>query len=157
MKSPHPDKPDPAVGSQTKLKKFVQRWLITTVAVLIAAFTVPGIHYDNWEGLLVGTLVLSLLNVFIRPVLTVLSFPLLIATLGLFTIIINAVLLFFVGRMKYFHVDTFGAAIWGAIVIGIVSMILNSLTGTGTARISVRRGTNRKDPPDTGSGPVIDV
>jgi putative membrane protein len=157
MKSAHPDKPDPAVGTQPKLKKFVQRWLITTVAVLIAAFTVPGIHYDNWEGLLVGTLVLSLLNMFIRPVLTVLSFALLIATLGLFTIIINAVLLFFVGRMKYFHVDTFGAAIWGAIVIGIVSMVLNSLTGTGTARITVRRGNNRKDPPDTGSGPVIDV
>ena len=156
-KSSPPDKSGSETGIPSKLRKFVQRWLITTLAVLVAAFTVPGIRYDNPEGLLVGTLLLSLLNVFIRPVLTILSFPLLIVTLGLFTIVINAVLLYFVGRMKYFHVDTFGAAIWGAIVIGIISLLLNSLTGTGSARVTIRRSNHKKDPPDTGSGPVIDV
>src|SRR3954471_18342319 len=159
MKSAHPDKPDPAVGTQPKLKKFVQRWSITTVAVLVAAFTVPGIHYDNWQGLLIATLVLSLLNVFIRPLLTVLSFPLVLLTLGLFIVVINAFLLYLVGRMKFFHVDSFGAAFWGAVVIGIITLVLNSFTKTGGARVSVRRGNNKKKPPptDTGSGPVIDV
>jgi len=141
-----------------KFKEFVQRWAITTIAVLIAAFTVPGIDYDNWQGLLAGTLVLSLLNVFLRPLLTVLSFPLVLVTLGLFTIVINAFLLFLVGHMKHFHVTSFSAAFWGAVVIGLVTLVLNSLTGSGSSRVTVRRGPPRKPPPsDTGSGPVIDV
>jgi putative membrane protein len=141
-----------------KLKEFLQRWSINTVAVLIAAFTVPGIHYDNWQGLLIGTLVLSLLNVVIRPVLTFLSLPLVFVTFGLFIIVINAFLLYVVGRMKYFHVDTFGAACWGAVVIGIITIVLNSFTKTGSARVTVRRGNGKRPPPtDTGSGPVIDV
>jgi len=141
-----------------KLKVFIQRWTITTVAVLVAAFTIPGINYDSWEGLLVGTLVLSLLNLFIRPVLTVLSFPLVLLTLGLFTIVINAFLLYLVGHMKHFHVASFGAAFWGAVVIGLTTLVLNSLTGTGNSRVTVRREPPKKGPPtDTGSGPVIDV
>ena len=146
-----------------KLKEFLQRWSITTVAVLVAAFTVSGIHYDNWQGLLIATLVLSLLNAFIRPLLTVLSLPLVLVTLGLFIVVINAFLLYVVGRMKYFHVDSFGAAFWGAVVIGIITIVLNSFTKTGGARVSVRRGNNKRPPPkrppptDTGSGPVIDV
>jgi len=142
-----------------KLKEFLQRWLITAVAVLVATHIVPGIHYDNWQGLLVATLVLGLLNAFIRPILIKLSVLLVILTLGLFVIVINAVLLYFVGQMKYFHVDTFGAAFWGALIISIVSIVLNSLTGTGGARVTIQRG-KRPPPPsksDTGSGPVIDV
>lgn len=142
----------------TKLKEFLQRWLITTVAVLVAAHVVPRIRYDDWQGLLVATLVLGLLNAFIRPVLMFLSLPLVVVTLGFFIFVINAVLLYLVGQMKHFHVDTFGAAFWGGLVISIVSVILNSLTGTGNARVTVQRG---KKPPadksDTGSGPVIDV
>jgi len=142
----------------TKLKEFLQRWLITTVAVLVATHVVKGIHYDDWQGLIVATLVLGLLNAFLRPVLMFLSLPLVVVTLGFFIFVINAVLLYLVGQMKHFHVDTFGAAFWGGLVISIVSLILNSLTGTGNARVTVRRG---KRPPgdksDTGSGPVIDV
>jgi len=142
----------------TKLKEFLQRWLITTVAVLVAAHVVPRIRYDDWQGLLVATLVLGLLNAFIRPVLMFLSLPLVVVTLGFFIFVINAVLLYLVGQMKHFHVDTFGAAFWGGLVISIVSLILNSLTRTGNARVTVRHD---KKPPadksDTGSGPVIDV
>jgi|SRR5437588_446950 len=141
----------------TKLKEFLQRWLITTVGVLVAAHVVPRIHYDDWQGLLVATLVLGLLNAFIRPVLMFLSLPLVVVTLGFFIFIINAVLLYLVGQMKRFHVDTFGAAFWGGLVISIVSLILNSLTGTGNARVTVQRGKKPPDKPDTGSGPVIDV
>jgi len=141
----------------TKLKEFLQRWLITTVAVLVAAHIVKGIRYDTPEGLIVATLVLGLLNAFIRPVLMFLSLPLVVVTLGFFIFIINAVLLYLVGQMKHFHVDTFGAAFWGGLVISIVSLILNSLTGTGNARVTVQRGQKPPDKPDTGSGPVIDV
>ena len=140
------------------LKEFLQRWLITTVAVLVAAHIVHGIHYDNPEGLIVATLVLGLLNAFLRPILMLLSLPLVLVTLGLFVIVINAALLYFVGQMKSFHVDSFSAAFWGAVIISIVSIVLNSITGTGNARVTVTRG--RRNPPrksDPGSGPVIDV
>src|SRR5882724_8621139 len=97
----------------TKLKEFLQRWLITTVAVLVATHVVKGIHYDDWQGLLVATLVLGLLNAFLRPLLMFLSLPLVIVTLGLFTLVINAILLYLVGQIiQGFHVDSFRAAFW---------------------------------------------
>src|SRR5438874_7325940 len=55
-------------GMPKQLKEFLQRWLITTVAVLVATHIVHGIHYDNWQGLIVATLVLGLLNAFLRPI-----------------------------------------------------------------------------------------
>ena len=142
-----------------KLKEFLQRWLITTVAVLVATHVVHGIHYDTWQGLLVATLVLGLLNAFLRPLLLLLSLPLLIVTLGLFTLVINALLLYLVGQLKFFHVDSFGAAFWGALVISLVTIILNSLTGTGNARVEVRRNKppSQGSGSDRGDGPVIDV
>lgn len=141
------------------LKEFAQRWLITTVAVLVAAHIVPGIEYQTWQGLLIATLVLGLLNAFLKPILMVLSLPLVIVTLGLFTLVINALLLYGVGQvMKNFRVETFGAAFWGALIISLVTLVLNSLTGTGSSRIEVRRGKppHDRDRDDKG-GPVIDV
>jgi putative membrane protein len=145
-----------------KLKAFIQRWIISTVAVLVATFVLRGrIEYGNWVDLLVATLVLGLLNSFLRPLLMLLSLPLLIFSLGLFTIVINAVLLLLVSALlgrEHFHVDGFWAAFWGALIISVVSLLLNSITGTGDARVSVRRG---KPPPakkdDDSGGPVIDV
>ena len=142
-----------------QLKEFLQRWIVITVAVLITTHIVHGIHYDTWQGLFIATLILGLLNAFLKPVLVFLSLPLVIVTFGLFTVVINAVLLFLVGRLKDFHVDSFGSALWGAFIISIVSLLLNSLTGTGNSRIQIRRG--KAGPPskknDDGGGPVIDV
>jgi putative membrane protein len=140
-----------------KLKQFLQRWIISTVAVLVATYVVPGIHFGTAIDLLVATLVLGLLNGFLRPILMVLSLPLLIFTLGLFTIVINALLLLIVSALvgeKSFHVDGFGSALLGAVVISIVSLVLNSLTRTGDARVSVRRG---KKPVEKKDDDVIDV
>src|SRR5882724_6437044 len=98
-----------------RLKEFLWRWIITTVGVLVAAHVVPGIHYDrgHWEALLVATLVLGLLNAFLRPLLMLLSLPLVVFTLGLFTLVINAILLYLVGQIiQGFHVDSFRAAFW---------------------------------------------
>ena len=144
---------------QSGLKEFIQRWIITTVAVLVATHLVPGIDYDTWPGLLVATLVLGLLSAFVKPLLMVLSLPLVIVTLGLFTLFINALLLYVVGQLfKDFRVESFGAAFWGGLIISIVSIALNSLTKTGS-RIEVRRGRRPGPPqrPDDPGGPVIDV
>jgi putative membrane protein len=145
-----------------RLKEFLQRWLISTVAALVATYLVPGITYQTWIDLFVATFILGLLNVFVRPILMLFSLPLLIFTLGLFTLVINALLLYFVGFLlaPKFAVHSFGAAFWGALVITIVSLILNSLTGTGGARFKVETRKGGPRPPrggDDGGGPVIDV
>ncbi len=143
------------------LKSFLQRWLITTLAVLVAAHVVRGIEYDTASGLVIASLLLGVLNAFVRPVMMALALPLLIVTLGLFTLVINALLLYFVGTIvKSFHVASFGAAFWGGLVISFVSLVANTLTGTGDSRFrwgrrpSPRRPGSRDDGP---GGPVIDV
>jgi len=162
-----------------KLKEFLQRWAITTVAVLAAAYIVSGIHYDNWIGLLIATLVLGLLNAFLRPLLVLatvgvlgafnvmlglraalVTLPLQILSFGFFLLVINAALLLFAGQLvSSFQVDGFWTAFKGGLVISIVSLLLNSLTGSGNARIQVHRGKPRTpgDKSDPGDGPVIDV
>ena len=139
-------------------KSFFQRWVITTLGVLVAANVVPGIHYDTAVGLFLASLILGVLNAVIRPIMIVLALPLLIFTLGLFVLVINGLLLYFVGALlKSFHVDSFGAAFWGALIISLVSLVSNSLLGTRETRIQVNRHRSPPGPPPGGSGPVIDV
>ena len=139
------------------LKGFLQRWLINTVAVMVAAKVVPGIECDSIVGLFVASLLLGVFNALLRPMLFLLSLPLVILTLGLFTLVINALLLYFVGALvKSFVVSGFWPAFWGALVISMVSLVLNSITGTGNSRIEFRRGKASSGGRD-GDGPVIDV
>ncbi len=141
----------------TLVKKFLQSWLINTLAVLVAVYIVPGIRFEKWLDLFIASLVLGILNAILRPVLMFLALPLLIFTLGLFTLFINALMLLFVGSLlkPHFLVDNFGAAFWGALIISIVSIVLNTLTGTGASRI---RFEHRRRPPNQDdNGPVIDV
>ncbi len=145
---------------QSPIKKFIQSWLINTLAVLVAVYIVPGIRLrDNnlWTPFIVS-LVLGILNAFIRPVMMFLALPLLIFTLGLFTLVINAILLYFVGMLlqRSFQVDSFWSAFLGALIISVVALILSSMTGSGNSRVTVQR---RRPPPgsDGGSGPVIDI
>ncbi len=144
------------------MKSFLQRWLINTLAVLIATYMVKGITYGEPLDLVAATLILGILNAFLRPLLLLLSLPLLIFTLGLFTLVINAVLLMVVSALMgttHFHVASFWTAFKGALVIAIASIILNSITGTGDARVKVQK--NRPPTPpaggNSGGGPVIDV
>ena len=140
------------------MKAFLQRWLINTLAVLVATYIIPGIGYGEPIDLFVAALVLGILNAILRPVLMLLSLPLLIFTLGLFTLVINAVLLLLVSWLmgeNNFQVAGFGSAFLGALIISVVSIVLNSLTGTGNTRVSVRREKVKSR--DDGNGPVIDV
>src|ERR1017187_9292691 len=107
-----------------RLLRFLQSWLINTLAVLVAVNIVPGIGFGQGGSYLapfLASLVLGILNAFIRPVLMLLALPLLIFTLGLFTLVINALLLRTVGWLlaPQFQVDSFGAAFLGALIISI--------------------------------------
>jgi putative membrane protein len=141
------------------LKKFIQSWLINTLAVLVAVYLVKGIHYEKPLDLFVASLLLGILNAILRPIMMYLAWPLLLVTLGLFMLVINALLLYFVGYVlrPHFYVDGFWSALWGALIISIVSLVLNTITGTGNSRLRIER---RRRPPDSdrgGNGPVIDV
>ena len=115
---------------QQRLIAFVIRWLITAVAVWAAAKLIDGIHLDGWKSTLVVALVLGLLNANQKPLLTVGTFLFVVLTAGLFLIIINTILLaltaWFLGRFDsiQFRIDGFWDALWGAVIISIVSFVL---------------------------------
>jgi putative membrane protein len=139
--------------------RFLQSWLINTLAVALAALILRGhIHCESNGVLVLAALLLGILNAFVRPIMMLIALPLLIFTLGLFTLVINALLLYFVGYLlkPNFYVDSFGYAFLGALIISIVSIALNVLTGVGSARVSFSR---RRPPPKSNddNGPVIDV
>ena len=139
--------------------RFLQAWLINTLAVVVAAVILRGhIRYEKPADLIIASLLLGILNAFVRPILMLLALPLLIFTLGLFMLVINALLLYFVGVLmgSHFQVDSFGFAFLGAIIISLVSLALNALTGTGNTRVTFQ---HRQRPPksDKDDGPVIDV
>jgi len=101
---------------------FILRWFVTTVAVFVAERLIPGITCSGWETLLGASLLLGIINAFIRPVLLLLSLPFIIVTMGLFIFVINALLLLLVSKIiPAFTVDGFWSAFFGAIIISIVS------------------------------------
>lgn len=143
------------------LKHFIQSWLINTLAVLVTVLILRGhIRYDSTVDLFIAALLLGILNSFFRPIMMVLALPLILFSLGLFMIVINACLLYLVNWMMgpHFEVDSFGWALLGSVIISLISLPLNILTGLGNARITVRR--TRRPPEnndESGGGPVIDV
>ena len=145
--------------------RFLQSWVINTVAVLVAVMVLRNhISYgDKVENLFVVSLLLGILNAFVRPILMLIALPLLIFTLGLFTLVINALLLGLLTMLlPFFHITSdgvnfsFGYAFLGAIIISVISVALNLLTGN--ARVSVSRRRPPGPPKDSGGGgSVIDV
>ena len=140
------------------MKRFLHSWVINTLAVLVAVSLLrPRINYGGPADLFVASLLLGVLNAVLRPILMLLTFPILIVTLGLFRFVINALLLLLVGYLlrPHFSVEGFWAAFWGALIISLVSSILNVLTGS--RRVRFQRPRRPPGSGDDGSGPVIDV
>jgi putative membrane protein len=143
-----------------KTVRFLQSWIINTVAVALAVIILHGhIHCEKNSDLVLAALLLGILNAFVRPILMLIALPLLIFTLGLFTLVINALLLYFVGVLlaPRFSVDSFGYAFLGALIISIISVALNLLTGNARVSVQRRRPPGPPKGPDGGNGPVIDV
>jgi len=99
------------------------RWLILTLAVWVAAHLVPGIAYDHWQSLLIAALVLGILNAFVKPIILLISLPLIFVTFGFFLVLINALLLKATAWLvPGLHVASFWSALAGSLVISIVSL-----------------------------------
>ena len=119
----------------------VARWLVNAVALLVAAWLVPGIRLgsagrapggNDWATLAVVALIFGVVNAVIRPIVILLSLPLEILTLGLFTFVINALMLLLTSGIAQrldlgFLVDGFRAAFVGALVVSVVSFLLSRL------------------------------
>ncbi len=106
------------------------RWLLNTIALFVVVNLVPGFHYHSIVSLAIAALILGLLNAIVRPILYFLTLPLTIVTLGLFLIILNAIMLELTAWLlpaRDFRIDDFVAAILGAIVLAVVSWITNKI------------------------------
>jgi len=108
--------------------RFLARLLLNGVAVLVAAYFIPGLRLESEASALVAGVALGLVNAVIRPVLVLLTLPLTLLTLGLFIFVINGICLGIAAAVvPGFHVDGFWAAFFGALVVTVVSWILNGL------------------------------
>jgi putative membrane protein len=111
------------------LRNAMTRVLITGVAVFLAVTTVPGLEADSLTAGVAAVLVLTILNLILRPILFVLTLPLIVFSLGLFLVVLNALLLELTAYLvKGFTVSGFWPAIGGALVISLVTTVLNSWT-----------------------------
>ena len=109
------------------MKGLLVRWLLLTIAIIITSYLGVGIHVRGFFAAFFAAMVLGVLNALFRPVLLLITLPINILTLGLFTFVINAVLLLMVsGLVPGFHVHGFFAAIFGSLVISLVSWLLSS-------------------------------
>jgi len=108
-------------------------WLINTTAIMLAIKFVPGITFSGeWWGILLTGVIFGFVNTFIRPLIKLFTLPLLIFSLGLFTFVINAMMLGITSWISEylrlgFHVEGFKAAFFGALLISIVSMALSCI------------------------------
>lgn len=114
------------------LGRLLIRLIINAAALACADWAIDGITSDGATSLFVVALIFGIVNAFIRPIITILSLPLLILTLGLFTFVINALMLMLSSWIAGifgigFAVNGFGAALLGAVIISVVSILLSML------------------------------
>ncbi len=113
------------------MTKFVLRWVINAAGLFAAVWIVPGIEYlGEWTGILWLALIIGLLNALVRPLLKFLTCPLIILTLGLFTIVINTVMLLLTRTIGQslgigLMVDGFWSAVLGSLVMSVVSIVMS--------------------------------
>ena len=108
------------------------RILITSGLVLLIAHFMPGVHVANFTTALIVAIVLGLLNIFIKPILVILTLPVTILTLGLFLLVINALMILLCTKIVGgFSVDTFWTALFFSIILSVLQSIMNGLLGEG--------------------------
>ncbi len=129
------------------MKGIAIRWLTLTLAILLAAYLLDGIRISGFGAALAAAAMLGILNAFFRPIALILTLPINILTLGLFTFVINAVMLKMAsGVVGGFEVAGFWSAVFGSLVISLVSWLLSTFIGD-SGRVDVinlrPRGNNR--------------
>lgn len=105
------------------------RWIVSGLVILSAAYILPGVHVESFMAALVAALVLGIINAFIKPLLILLTLPITLVTLGLFTLVINAGLVLLTARIvPGFTVDGFLWALAFSLVLSLANAFLSHLT-----------------------------
>jgi len=125
---------------------FLLRWSINLLALVTAGLLINGIIIQNVAAGLLAAGILGIVNAVIRPVVLLLTLPINILTLGLFTLVINAAMLKLVaGIVPGFAIETFGAALFGALLVSIISWILNIFVGGDGRVVFIKKMKNDHD------------
>jgi len=108
--------------------KLLLGWILNALALLAVAYLLPNIHVASFLSALLASFIIGLVNILIRPLLILLTLPITVLTLGLFILVINGVLFYFVGQsLQGFHVGTLTAGILGAVLYSVFSWLLAAL------------------------------
>jgi putative membrane protein len=118
------------------MKGIFLRWLILTFSIIATSYLIDGIQVTGFSSAFFAAAILGILNAFFRPILFILTLPINILSLGLFTFVINAVMLMMVsGVITGFNVHGFWSAVFGSLLISLVSWLLTSfISERGTVR-----------------------
>jgi putative membrane protein len=112
------------------MTRLVLKWALNSFALFFVMKLIPGIRIDRFQDLLLATLVIALLNVFLKPVIVLLTLPVNLMTLGLFTFVINALIFYLAAHLvPGLHVAGFGSAFVAALLFSLFSFVLNMLFG----------------------------
>ena len=107
---------------------FLVQWLVVAIALWVTAYIVPGVTFSSTTALAVAALVLGLVNALVRPIITILTLPLTILTLGLFYLVVNGLAFAIAAAVTPgFNVAGFGSAIIGALLVSLVSWVVGSV------------------------------
>jgi putative membrane protein len=110
------------------MRRFLIQWLITALALAVASRLVSGIHFSSLATLGLSALVLGFINAIVRPILVVLTLPITILTLGIFYLVVNGAAFGLAAAVvPGFRVASFGSAVLGALLVGVVSWLLGWL------------------------------
>jgi putative membrane protein len=124
------------------MRSLLLHWLMNAAALWVAAWLLPDLDFRGTAvQLLLVAAVFGVVNSLVRPILTILTCPLIVITLGLFTLVINALMLLLTGALSErwglgFTVGGFWAAFWGGLVVGLVSVVISLLLPVGRKRDS---------------------
>jgi len=149
----------PGVKKRHPLVTLLLRWLINALGIMLAAWLLPGIRYDNDTSLLIVVVLLGLFNAFLKPLLVLFALPFVILTLGVGILFINAVLFLLAARLvDGFHVDGFFSAFLGALIVSVLNLVISRALGDVTvqARRGPRGGRGGRGT-SSGGGDVIDI
>jgi putative membrane protein len=112
------------------MPRFITTWLITAISLLITAYFIPGFHIRNIVAAIIAAAVIGLVNAIVRPVLSLLTLPITLLTLGLFSFVLNALTLWLASAFSPgFEINGFIPALIGSLVLSIVSGMLNWILG----------------------------
>lgn len=112
--------------------ELLARLIINAALLLIVSRLVPGLYVEGWGSAFIGAIVLGLVNFFVKPVMVVLTFPLTIVTLGLFLLVVNALMLWLMAALvPGIHLQGFGSAILGSLILSILNLVISAMVGHG--------------------------